>query len=612
MQVKRVLSFLLASLLIVNQSFAASMIGKVFEYNQNPKNPNVHPVFDGDRIKRGNRYMMRLNGATLVADSNTDLHVSEEHGVTVFKINEGVIRFRLKPEKIRISFRTPQGEVFSPEVVKASNNIIDGQITVKDNTIVELNEGNLQALTLNGITDIESGQGVILAQAEIAQSDLETTEVNTQTEQVEDKQITTKKKLVALRDKEIPDDIREILELIGEKGSAESLLNPKGEIDLANVETWDGNGELVDFNLFSLQEANLPVGTPVKVVCVRPEVEDKDGQGAEKEDSAESKGKNKWEALVRPLDSFYPEQFGEKSLIQLDVVAKSDLHPEGFVNLKFEESEGQSSEDVNDLSNRSTENWLALVVDEDLRFDEVTEEKRYILEGDDLKVVCLRSIFLVKPTYLVNQEHLQLVGRTVKTATELNPKGKVKIDGKIFDGGLVDYNLQVKKNVVTPKGTELVIIGVSGYDMTLLLQRPEEVLQETKFIGTVVEAKKKLDPFGNVVLGDKKWASSVVTDSLTPFYGVEIEPGQQLTVVGVTTQLLVVESDLLVPPLWRRGYELVQSNFTPIVTGITVVGPLVGIGLPLGLDAIGGGSSGGGGDDDDDDDDDDVASPIFP
>ncbi|NIT12740.1 MAG: hypothetical protein GTN99_00375, partial [Candidatus Dadabacteria bacterium] len=400
-------------------------------------------MFDGDRINKSSNFILRLSGATLVAESNTDVTVAKEYGVTVFKIKRGLLRFRLNPHKIRISLRTPQGEVFSPEIVKASTDVIDGKITVYENTIVELNEGNLEALTLNGITKIESGQGVILSQADIAQSDLENVDTKTEPEYVDQPQITSKKTLVAAREKEIPENIREILELIGEKGSAQSLLSPKGDIDLKNIDTWDGKGELVDYNLFTVEDANIPVGTPVKVICVRPEVNDseKEGQDSEESKDTDSSKSNGWEALVRPVDTFYPEQFGEKSLIQLDVVAKSDLHPEGFVNIKYKESQAQDSEDFNDLSNRSLENWMALVVDEDLRFEYGTEDKRYILEGDDLKVVCLRSIFLVKPTYLVNSEHMKLIGKTVTTATELNPKGKVKIDGKIFDGGLVDYNL---------------------------------------------------------------------------------------------------------------------------------------------------------------------------
>jgi hypothetical protein len=316
MYLNRFIGFLLVSLLIINQSYAASMIGKVLEYKSTNKNPQVHPLFDGDIIQKANKYILRLSGATLVADSNTDVQVLDEYGVRVFKINKGLIRFRVSPHKIRVSFRTPQGEVFSPELVKASSNIIDGKITVKDNTIVELNEGSLQALTLNGITEIESGQGVILSQADIAQSDLEQEDETTPSEQVDEQKITTKKTLVTARDKEIPENIREILELIGEKGSAESLLNPKGEIALDNVETWDGNGEIVDFNLFSIEDANLPVGTPVKVICLRPELKDsdKEGEGSESKEDLASKD-TKWEALVRPLDTFYPEQFGEKSLI---------------------------------------------------------------------------------------------------------------------------------------------------------------------------------------------------------------------------------------------------------------------------------------------------------
>ncbi|NIT12741.1 MAG: hypothetical protein GTN99_00380, partial [Candidatus Dadabacteria bacterium] len=116
-------------------------------------------------------------------------------------------------------------------------------------------------------------------------------------------------------------------------------------------------------------------------------------------------------------------------------------------------------------------------------------------------------------------------------------------------------------------------VGVSGYDMTLLLQRPQEVMRETKFIGQTVESGDKLNPYGNVLLDGKKWASTVVTDSLVPFYGIEIEQGQKLTIVAVATQLLVVYTDFLVPGLWKRSLQLAQNNFVPIVTGVGIVGP---------------------------------------
>ncbi len=210
MMFKRFIYFLFVMLFMINQTYAAAMIGKLYVYNINPKNPQVHPIFEGDRIKQGNKYVLRLNGATMVADSNTDVQILDEHGVKIVKIASGIIRFRVSPQKIRISFRTPQGEVFTPEVIKASTNIIDGQITVKDNTIVELNEGTLEALTLNGVTKIESGEGVLLTQANIAQSDIEQASENSTppASNAAKEQITTNKNLVAVRDKEIPENIR--------------------------------------------------------------------------------------------------------------------------------------------------------------------------------------------------------------------------------------------------------------------------------------------------------------------------------------------------------------------------------------------------------------------
>jgi len=183
----------------------------------------------------------------------------------------------------------------------------------------------------------------------------------------------------------------------------------------------------VDYDLSVIKDASLPEGTPVKVICVK------------------IKGAEDSELLVRPLDRLYPEQEGEKSLVNLDAEAESDMHPEGFINLKADENDEE-------LSKRSLENWNAVIVDSNMQ----PKEDAYILEDTDLKTVCLRSALLVKPTYLVNKNYLDLVGKTAVVVKEFSSPGKVKVEGKIYDGILVDYNLQMKPiSEIIPVGTKL-------------------------------------------------------------------------------------------------------------------------------------------------------------
>ena len=102
------ISSFLVLLFMINQSYAVSMIGKVLVY-KNRNNQETYPLFDGDRIRQTNKYILRLTGATLVADSNTDVRVTNEYGVTVINISKGLIHFRVIPDKIRVSFRHSSG-----------------------------------------------------------------------------------------------------------------------------------------------------------------------------------------------------------------------------------------------------------------------------------------------------------------------------------------------------------------------------------------------------------------------------------------------------------------------------------------------------------------------
>ncbi|MBI2485752.1 MAG: hypothetical protein HYW01_02095 [Deltaproteobacteria bacterium] len=161
-------SFVLALLLInLEVAGAATLLGKVAVYSSSSY-PETYPLVSGNKMTYEHKALIKVTGGTLIADKGTVLEALDEGERITFQVEKGSIYFRILPDKVRVSFRTQQGEIFSPKVVPASSSIITGRITVTDkDTIVEVSEGSLEALTSKGLTKVNTGQKINLAQAEI-------------------------------------------------------------------------------------------------------------------------------------------------------------------------------------------------------------------------------------------------------------------------------------------------------------------------------------------------------------------------------------------------------------------------------------------------------------
>jgi hypothetical protein len=122
----------------------------------------------GKEIAYPDKALIRLSGATFVAEEGSVLEVTDRGGNLDIDIDKGVIHFRIQPHRAVISFVTRDGTFDTPRVVTASAAVIEGTITVnKEGTTVELSDGSVTVLTADGLRTINAGEGIALAQSEI-------------------------------------------------------------------------------------------------------------------------------------------------------------------------------------------------------------------------------------------------------------------------------------------------------------------------------------------------------------------------------------------------------------------------------------------------------------
>lgn len=155
---------------LVNVGFANSsgILGSVMIYTPSSGTEN-YPLISGNKMAYDYKALIKVSGGTLVADSGTVIETMKEGETVAFKVDKGKIYFQLLPHKVRVSFKTRQGDIFMPAVVPASTSLIEGRIVVSENnTKIELTEGTLEAQTSKGFTKINAGREILLAQAEIS------------------------------------------------------------------------------------------------------------------------------------------------------------------------------------------------------------------------------------------------------------------------------------------------------------------------------------------------------------------------------------------------------------------------------------------------------------
>lgn len=234
----RCISLLLAVLLVNLQlANAATVLGKVLFYTSSRS--EISPLVSGDKMTYGQQAVIRISGGTLVVDKGAVVEALDEGETITFEVDSGKIYFRLLPNKIRVSFRTPHGEISSPQIAPASVSVIEGKIEVKPSkTSVAISQGALETLDSQGISKkVNAGEKVFLAQADIAQ---------------------------ILPGTGACPEATELVNLVGETGMVQgSPLTPYGGV-LSGGKV--RNAVVIDNNLRIIEAANLKEGEALDIV----------------------------------------------------------------------------------------------------------------------------------------------------------------------------------------------------------------------------------------------------------------------------------------------------------------------------------------------------------
>ena len=157
--------FIAGTLLFLNLdvSSADTLLGKITLVSSDGKT-EVYPLISGNKVEYGQRSLIRVTGGTFVVEKDSDLIVVGQDENLAFRIENGVIHFRIQPNKAVVSFNTRNGSFKTPGVVKAAHSIIEGTITVNEKeTVLVLSEGALQALTIEGTETVNAGDRIVLA-----------------------------------------------------------------------------------------------------------------------------------------------------------------------------------------------------------------------------------------------------------------------------------------------------------------------------------------------------------------------------------------------------------------------------------------------------------------
>ncbi len=173
-------SCLAAALLFITLGTASAetLLGKVTLVRADGSR-DVYPVVSGKKIAYREQALIRLTGATFVAEEGSVLEVADQGDSLGIGIEKGVIHFRIQPQKAVISFITKNGSIDTPRIVTASSGVIEGTIKVDDKgTTLEMADGSVSVLTTDGLKTVKAGEGIVLAQSDVdSESAVETEDV---------------------------------------------------------------------------------------------------------------------------------------------------------------------------------------------------------------------------------------------------------------------------------------------------------------------------------------------------------------------------------------------------------------------------------------------------
>jgi hypothetical protein len=148
---------------------------------------DVYPVVSGKQIAYQEQALIRLTGATFVAEEGSVLEVADQGDSLGIGIEKGVVHFRIQPQKAVISFITKDGSFDTPRIVTASSGVIEGTIRVDDKgTTLEMADGSVSVLTADGVKTVNAGEGIVLAQSSVEGESAEEMDIPTTDTQTEE------------------------------------------------------------------------------------------------------------------------------------------------------------------------------------------------------------------------------------------------------------------------------------------------------------------------------------------------------------------------------------------------------------------------------------------
>lgn len=162
-------SCLAAALLFITfgSASAETLLGKVTLIRADG-GTDVYPVVSGKKIAYPEQALIRLTGATFVAEEGSVLEIADQGESLGIGIEKGVIHFRIQPHKAVISFMTKDGSFDTPRIVTASSGVIEGTINVDEKgTTLKMADGSVSVLTADGVKTVTAGEGIVLAQSSI-------------------------------------------------------------------------------------------------------------------------------------------------------------------------------------------------------------------------------------------------------------------------------------------------------------------------------------------------------------------------------------------------------------------------------------------------------------
>jgi len=129
------------------------------------------PLPEGSLMLCNGNCLVQTQTLQLVAQDRAVFALAEDKARWDLTVKFGQVDFALRPDAKPISFHTPHDTIQTERAIvpASSTGLIRGYIAVTDSeSVLALQEGTLQVMSPDGTVLVEPGQGIRLAQAQVA------------------------------------------------------------------------------------------------------------------------------------------------------------------------------------------------------------------------------------------------------------------------------------------------------------------------------------------------------------------------------------------------------------------------------------------------------------